>query len=90
VFVIEMLLRRPVLELSPLLAVIAGLTFAVMAGMLSGSFYLSSAALFLTAVPMALWPDYGILLFGVVTGVCFFIPGLKYHRQRLRSLREEK
>jgi serine/threonine-protein kinase len=85
VFIIEMLLSRPVLELSPLLAVIAGMTFAVMAGMLSGSFYLSSAALFLTAIPMALWPRYGILLFGVVTAVCYFIPGLKYHRQRTKA-----
>jgi serine/threonine-protein kinase len=86
VFVVEMLLGRPVLSLSPLLAIIAGMTFAVKAGMLSGSFYLSSAALYLTAVPMAIWPRYGILLFGVVTALCFFVPGLKYHRQRLRSL----
>ena len=34
---------------------------------------------------MALYPDYGILLFGVVTAVCFFVPGLKYYRQRLRA-----
>ena len=79
---------RPVLTLSPILAVIAGMTFAVKAGMLSGAFYLSAAALFVTALPMALYPRYGILLFGLVTAVCFFVPGLKYHRQRLRSLRE--
>ena len=76
------------LTLSPILAVIAGLTFVVKAGMLSGSFYVSAAALFLTAVPMAIWPDYGPLMFGVVSAVCFFVPGLKYHRQRLRALRE--
>jgi serine/threonine-protein kinase len=89
VFVIEMFLGLPVLTLSPVLAVIAGVTFAVKAGMLSGSFYLSAAAEFLTAVPMALLaPRYSILLFGLVTAVCFFVPGLKYHRQRLRSLQE--
>jgi serine/threonine-protein kinase len=88
VFVVEMLLGLPVLTLSPMLAVIAGITFAVKAGMLSGSFYLSSLALFLTAVPMAIWPRYGILLFGLATAVCFFVPGLKYHRQRLQSQQE--
>jgi serine/threonine protein kinase len=94
VFVMEMLLGytgvlpgRSVLKLAPMLAIIAGIVFAVKAGMLSGSFYVSSAALFLTAVPMALYPDYAILIFGVVTALCFFIPGLKYQRQRLRSLR---
>ena len=70
-----------------MLAVIAGMTFVVKAGMLSGSFYVSAAALFLTAVPMAIWPQYGPLMFGAVSAVCFFVPGLKYHRQRLRALR---
>jgi hypothetical protein len=58
--------------------------------MLSGAFYVSAIAEFLTAVPMALPPlyrKYGVLLFGVVTAVCFFVPGLKYHR--LRLLRKE-
>jgi serine/threonine-protein kinase len=90
VFVLEMLLGEPVLKFAPMLAVLAGMTFLVKAGMLSGSFYLSAAALFLTAVPMALWPDYGILLFGLVTAVCFFVPGLKYHLQRRRSRRAQQ
>ncbi|MFO0928632.1 MAG: serine/threonine-protein kinase [Gemmataceae bacterium] len=85
VFVLEILLGMHVLTLAPLLAVIAGMTFLVKAGMLTGAFYLSAAAEFLIAVPMALYPDYGILLFGGVTAVCFFVPGLKYYRQRLRS-----
>jgi serine/threonine-protein kinase len=89
VFITEMLLGLPVLTLSPILAVIAGMTFAVKAGMLSGAFYVAAAVLFATALPMALYPRYGILLFGLATAVCFFIPGLKYHRQRLRSLRKE-
>ena len=89
VFVLEILLGMHVLKLAPMLAVIAGMTFAVKAGMLSGTFYVSSAALFLASVPMALYPDYGILLFGTVTAVCFFVPGLKYYRQRQRARRGE-
>ena len=88
VFVVEYLLGMKVLSLAPMLAVIAGITFAVKAGMLSGVFYFSAAAEFLSAIPMArppLYPNYGILLFGVVTAVCFFLPGLKYYRQRLRK-----
>ncbi len=93
VFVVEMLLKEKVLSLAPMLALIAGITFAVKASTLSGSFYFSAAAEFLTAVPMALppfYPRYGILLFGVVTAVCFFVPGLKYHLQRLRSRKGEE
>jgi eukaryotic-like serine/threonine-protein kinase len=87
VFIVEILLHLKVLTLSPILAVIAGMTFTVKAGMLSGSFYLSALALFLTAIPMALYPDYGPLMFGTATAACFFVPGLKYHRQRLRGER---
>jgi serine/threonine-protein kinase len=89
VFVVETLLqpRLPVLTLSPILAVIAGMTFLVKAGMLSGEFYISAAILFLTAIPMCLFPAYGPLMFGAAAALCFFVPGLKYHRQRLRSLR---
>ncbi len=88
VFVVEYALGEPVLSLTPMLAVIAGITFAVKAGMLSGVFYFAAAAEFLIAVPMALkplYPRYGILLFGAVTATCFFLPGLKYHRQRVRA-----
>ncbi len=88
VFVLEMLLDLHVLKLAPMLAVIAGMTFVVKAGMLTGAFYLSAAAEFLIAIPMAIWPDYGILLFGIMTAICFFVPGLKYYRQRLQSRAE--
>jgi serine/threonine-protein kinase len=90
VFVIEILLELPVLRLTPLLAVIAGMVFAVKAGMLSGSFYLSAAAEFLIAVPMAMYPQYAPLLFGLVTSLCFFVPGLKYYRQRQTTLRAQR
>jgi hypothetical protein len=38
--------------------------------------------LYLTAIPMAIWPQYGISIFGVVAAASFFVPGLKYYRQR--------
>jgi serine/threonine-protein kinase len=86
VFVVEMLLGLPVLTLTPVLALVAGMTFAVKAGTLSGTFYICAAGEFLAAIPMALLPTWwAIVLFGVVSGLCFFVPGLKYHRQRLRS-----
>jgi serine/threonine-protein kinase len=77
-----------VLKLAPMLAVIAGITFVVKAGMLTGAFYVQAAAQFLVACAMARWPDYGILLFGAVTAVCFFVPGLWYYRQRQRTRAE--
>jgi serine/threonine-protein kinase len=90
VFVIEILLGLHALKLAPMLAVIAGMTFVVKGGMLTGAFYFQAAAEFAIAVPMALFPDYGILLFGAVTAVSFLLPGLYYYRQRLRSLAGER
>jgi serine/threonine-protein kinase len=95
VFILEMLLKQPVLKLAPMLAVIAGITFVVKAGMLTGAFYVQAASQFLITIPMALFaaagfPEYGILLFGVVTAVGFFIPGLHYCRQRLRTLQAQR
>ncbi len=90
VFVLEMLLGRPVLSLAPMLAVIAGMTFVVKAGMLTGAFYVQAASQFLCAPLMTRWPDYGILLFGAVTAVGFFVPGLHYHHVRQRSLQAQR
>jgi serine/threonine protein kinase len=89
VFIVEWLLapRVEVLTLSPILAVFAGMVFVVKAGMLSGVFYLPAVALFLTAVPMALFPRVAPLLFGAVSAACFFVPGLLYHRRRRASER---
>ena len=89
VFLVEILLGLPVLSLSPILAIIAGVVFMVKAGMLSWEFYFAAVASFLAAVPMALlMPDQAplaILLFGALTGGSFFLHGLKYHLQRKRS-----
>jgi hypothetical protein len=35
---------------------------------------------------MALFPSIGLFLFGFVTAACFFIPGLKYYRQRKQAI----
>jgi serine/threonine-protein kinase len=84
-FVIEALLRLPVLTLSPVLGLIGAMVFAVKAGILAGSFYIQSVALFLTAILMAILQangyDYGITIYGIVAAASFFIPGLKYYRQ---------
>ena len=89
-FVVEKMLGLPVLFLSPVLAISSGMIFVVKAGMLTGRFYVQAAALFATALAMA-WlqshgHEWGITLFGVVSAGCFFFPGLKYYRQRLRGL----
>lgn len=86
-FGLEWALDLPVLTLSAVLPLIAGQTFLVKAGILSGKFYIQSAALFATSFAMALLhacPSYdiSITLFGFVLGLSFFLPGLKYYRQR--------
>lgn len=86
-FVVEMLLRLPVLTLSPVLALLSGMVFLGKAGILSGALYIPSAALFLTSALMALWPSVGITIFGVVSAACFFVPGLHYHLRRVRANR---
>ncbi len=87
-FPVEMLLGLPVLKLSPVLGLVAGIVFLVKAGVLSGTFYLAAAACFGSAVAMAWWPPVAHLIFGSVAALCFFLPGLKYYRQRRRSDRQ--
>lgn len=85
-FFVEVLLDRPVLELSPMLAVVAGMVFLVMAGTLSGWFYVAAALSFAIAPLMALTgPTWGLVMFGLVSGIGYFVPGLKYYRQRLHA-----
>ena len=89
-FGIEALLGLPVLTLSPVLGLVSGMVFLVKAGILSGAFYVQAAALFATACVMALWratglPNISISIFGIVSAACFFVPGLKYYRQRRRG-----
>jgi serine/threonine-protein kinase len=84
-FAVEGALSLEVLKLSPVLALIAGIVFFAKAGILSGAFYIQAAVLFATSFLMCLLPDVQHILFGLVSGLCFFIPGLKYFRQRSRG-----
>ena len=84
-FVIEWLVPLPALTLSPAVAVAAAMVFVFEAGILTGKFYIWAALTFLTACIMPLVPDVAVLLFGVVSALSFFIPGLKYYRQRKAS-----
>jgi serine/threonine protein kinase len=86
IFVVEVVLGLEVLVLTPVLPVIAGMVFLVMAGTLSGWFYIAAAVSIVAVVPMALvGSPWAPLLFGAVSGLGFFVPGLKYYRQRLRA-----
>ncbi|MCI0377222.1 MAG: serine/threonine protein kinase [Gemmataceae bacterium] len=85
IFIVEVLLGLPVLILSPVLAVVAGMVFLFKAGTLSGWFYVAAALSFAAAIPMAvLGPPLSPLLFGVVTAFGFLVPGVKYYRLRMQ------
>lgn len=88
-FVVELLLKLPALTLSPVIAVAAGMVFVFKAGILSGRFYVTAAAMFLTAVGMALVPQVAQLLLGTATALAFLVPGVKYYRVRRRAQRSE-
>ena len=81
-FPLEMTLGLEILQLAPLLGVVAGMVFLVKAGILSGSFYFHAVAMFATAIVMAIYPLNAMLLFGVSSGLCFFLAGQKYYRRK--------
>jgi len=85
-FPLEAWLDLPPLKLSPVLGLVTGMVFLAKAGILSGEFYVPAVALFLTAALMAYLPTYAHFIFGIVSACCFFFPGLKYYRQRLRAI----
>jgi serine/threonine-protein kinase len=87
-FVIEWQAGLKALTLSPAVAVAAGMVMVFQAGVLSGWFYVWAALNFLAAYLMTLPAvrEWSILLFGVVSALSFFVPGLKYYRQRRRGL----
>jgi serine/threonine protein kinase len=84
-FLIEVVKDQDSLTLSPVLPLIAGVVFFVKAGTLSGQFYVAALVYFLTSMVMAQFPQVGHLIFGTVSAVTFFVPGLKYYRQRKRG-----
>ena len=86
-FGLEFIMNRPVLEFSPVLGAIAGMVFLVKAGTLSGIFYIPALVLFATSPLMAMvqqssLPNLSLTLFGMVSGLSFFLPGLKYYREK--------
>ena len=88
-FYIEWQLGLRVLTLSPAISLVSAMVFLVKASLLDGRFYFQAAILFATAGAMTLiqsssLPDVSVLLYGIVSGLSFFIPGLKYYRQRIR------
>ncbi len=86
-FIVEVALGLPALELTPVLAVAAGMVFLFEAGMLSGEFYIYAALAFALAVVMArVGPPLSPLLLGVACSVGFFVPGWRYWRRRRSPL----
>lgn len=87
-FGLEYLMNMEPLKLSPVLALIAGMVFVAKAGILSGEFYVHAFILFLTAIPMALFPNFAVTIFGVVSAATFFVPGLKFYMQKRGNRRD--
>lgn len=86
-YFVEWQMGLAVLQLSPVIGLISGMVFLVKASLLNGRFYIQAAALFITGgvmavIPQTNLPDFSISLYGVVAGLSFFLPGLKYYRQR--------
>jgi serine/threonine protein kinase len=85
-YAIEYQLELPVLTLSPMLGPVGGAVFLMKAAILSGTFYIQTVALCLTGLVMAwlqkqsVMPNVGLSVFGIVSALCFFIPGWKYYR----------
>lgn len=86
-YFVEWQMGLAVLQLSPVIGLVSGMVFLVKASLLNGRFYIQAAALFTTGgimavIPQTNLPDFSISLYGVVAGLSFFLPGLKYYRQR--------
>ncbi|MCE9561901.1 MAG: serine/threonine protein kinase [Planctomycetes bacterium] len=83
-FMIEWLIPLPALTLSPAVAIAAGMVMVFKAGILSGRFYGWAVLNFAAAIvmPLPMVRDWSVLLFGAVSALSFFVPGLKYYRQR--------
>ncbi len=82
-FAVEALMGLPALKLSPVLGLIGAIVFMVKAGILSGKFYIQGLALLATALVMAIYPNFDLTIYGFVLALCYFLPGVKYYRQRV-------
>jgi serine/threonine-protein kinase len=85
-FPLEAALDLPVLTLAPMLGLVAAMVFLIKAGILSGSFYIQSVAMFITAIMMVVIPESAMCIFGCVSACCFFFSGLKYYRRKKSQL----
>ncbi len=85
-FPLEWALKLEVLQLAPVLALVAAMVFLVKAGIISGQFYLHAAVMFITAIVMMLKPDCDMIVFGFVSAGCFFVAGLKYYRRKKQGI----
>jgi hypothetical protein len=85
IFLVEWLLGLPVLTLAPMIAVTNGMLFMIKAGILSGGYYIQAALIFMAVFPMAWFPRFAPIIFGIVAAFCFFVTGWKYRLRRLRS-----
>lgn len=83
---LEWLMALEPLTLSPILGIVSAMMFFIKAGILAGWFYIQSMCLLVTSLLMAIFPQFAHLIFGLVSAACFFIPGLKYHRQKRRMM----
>ncbi len=84
-FPLEWWLGLETLTLSPMLGVITAMIFIIKAGMLSGAFYVQAAMLLAASVMMAIYPLEAHMIFAIVSSLSFFVPGVKYYRQRRRQ-----
>ena len=83
--IVESKLGLPPLSLSPIWAVSCAMTFLLKAAILSGRFYLHTAALLICAGAMLTFPEYSMLVFGMTASSCFFLPGLKFYLKAKRD-----
>jgi hypothetical protein len=76
--VLALLLGLPAPRALPLVVLQAGVGIGCIAVILGGSFYALAAACVASSVLLAVWPDTGPAVFGVVFAVGLFIPGWRY------------
>ena len=79
---LEWLMAMDPLTLSPMLPLIGSMVFIVKAGILSGQFYIQAVLMLAASIAMAIVPQWAHVIFGVISAGCFFVPGLKYYKQR--------
>lgn len=89
-FPLEWSLGLEPLKMAPMLAIICAMVFLVKAGILSGSFYVHSATMFVTGIVMMVNPNCDMLAFGVASAGCFFLAGLKYYRRKKQGMKRRQ